>query len=267
MTGSDLEQQQSAELEQLSAEEQALVESVKGRIDRSELVLPAIKLTHSLTREVQDGDVDAGLYINSLTKQVYGDDVPFVVCGIYKGRFFSDDRGTFVARGDVAPSNWPEEYAGQAFADIPDAEEQWKIQANEGGEWGSGPPIATTHNFVGFVVGDDSDLPLRLSLMRSSKPAADKLKTLVVSLRAPWDRVFQLRVRRGLNKQQQPYYATDIAAGDTISPEDRQKAVKLATEFQRAEQSGTIAETGDEGEAAPGRAKPKAKDGDALSVD
>lgn len=267
MTSSELEQHQAGELEQLSADEQALVESVKGRIDRSELVLPAIKLTHSLTREVQDGDVQAGLYINSLTKQVYGDDVPFVVCGIYKGRFFSDDRGTFVARGDVAPSNWPEEYAGQPFADIPDAEEQWKVKANEGGEWGSGPPIATTHNFVGFVVGDESDLPLRLSLMRSSKPAADKLKTLVVSLRAPWDRVFQLRVRRGLNKQQQPYYATDIAAGDPISPEDRQKAVQLATEFQRAEQAGAIQETGDEGEAKPGRSKPKAKEGDALSVD
>lgn len=266
--GSELEpQDKPGELAELSADEQALVESVKERIDRSDLVLPAIKLTHSLTREVQDGDVPPGIYINSLTKQEYGDDVPFVVCGIYKGRFFSDDTGTYVARGDVAPSNWPEEYAGQAFADIPDAEEQWKIQANNGGEWGSGPPIATTHNFVGFVVGDDSDLPLRLSLMRSSKPAANKLKTLVVSLRAPWDRVFQLRVRKGLNKQQQPFYATDIASGDAISAEDRQKAVKLATEFRNAEESGAISEQGDEPEAKPGAAKPKQKDADALAVD
>lgn len=264
--GNDLEPTGAADIEPLSADEQALVESVKGRIDRSDLVLPAIKLTHSLTREVQDGDVEAGTYINSLTKQVYGDDVPFVVCGIYKGRFYSDDTGTYVARGDVAPSNWPEEYAGKPFADIPDAEEQWKIQANDGGEWGSGPPIATTHNFVGFVVGDDSDLPLRLSLMRSSKPAADKLKTLVVSLRAPWDRVFQLRVRKGLNKQQQPFYATDVASGEAISQEDRQKAVKLATEFRNAEQAGTIQEAGDEPEAKAGSAKPKQRE-DALSVD
>lgn len=265
--GKDLEPQaEPGELAELSADEQALVESVKGRIDRSDLVLPAIKLTHSLTREVQDGDVQAGLYINSLTKAVYGDDVPFVVCGIYKGRFYSDDTGTYVARGDVAPGNWPEEYANQPFADIPDAEEQWKIQANNGGEWGSGPPIATTHNFVGFVVGDDSDLPLRLSLMRSSKPAADKLKTLVVSLRAPWDRVFQLRVRKGLNKQQQPFYATDIASGDPITPEDRQKAVKLATEFRNAESAGTIQEAGDE-EAKPGAGKPAPKKDGALAVD
>ena len=265
--GEALEKQdQPGELAELSADEQALVEGITGKIDRSELVLPAIKLTHSLTREVQDGDVQAGLYINSLTKEVYGDDVPFVVCGFYKGRFFSDDSGTYVARGDVAPSNWPEEYAGKAFADIPDAEEQWKIQANNGGDWGSGPPIATTHNFVGFVPGAESDLPLRLSLMRSSKPAADKLKTLVVSLRAPWDRVFQLRVRKGLNKQQQPYYATDIAAGDTITPEDRQKAVSLAGDIRRAEQAGTIQEVGDAPEAKPGGSRPKEKEG-ALSVD
>jgi hypothetical protein len=268
MTGDELEQsQKSGELAELSADEQALVEGITGKIDRSELVLPAIKLTHSLTREVQDGDVQAGLYINSLTKEVYGDDVPFVVCGFYKGRFYSDtDGNVFVARGDVAPSNWPEEYAGKPFADIPDAEERWKIRANEGGEWGSGPPIATTHNFVGFVPGAESDLPLRLSLMRSSKPAADKLKTLVVSLRAPWDRVFQLRVRKGLNKQQQPYYATDIASGGTISPEDRQKAVELATDIRRAERAGTIQEVGDE-EVKAGRGKPKEKNGDALSVD
>jgi len=268
MTSSDLEPNaQTTDLEPLSAAEEALVQGVKGRVDKADLVLPAIKLTHSLTREVEDGDVSPGVYINSLTKKDYGDDVPFVVCGIYKGRFFSDERGTFVARGDVAPDNWPEEYAGQPFADIPDAEEQWKLQANaEGGAWGQGPPISTTHNFVGFVVGDDSDLPLRLSLMRSSEPAAKKLKTLVVSLRAPWDRAFQLRVRRGLNKEQKPFYATDVAAGESLSPEDRQRAVKLATEFRNAEQSGAIQETGDEAEAKPGVAKPKQKD-DALSVD
>ena len=140
MTGSELEQQQGGEVA-LSADEQSLVEGIKERIDRSELVLPAIKLTQSLTQEVQDGDVSPGVYINSLTKHEDGDDVPFVVCGIYKGRFYSDDTGTYVARGDVAPDNWPEEYRGQQFTDIPDAEEQWKAQANAGGEWGSGPPI------------------------------------------------------------------------------------------------------------------------------
>jgi hypothetical protein len=266
--GNDLEpQDKPGDLAALSAEEQELVSGIKGRVEKADLVLPAIKLTHSLTREVEDGDASPGVYINSLTKKDYGDDVPFVVCGIYKGRFFSDERGTFVARGDTAPDNWPEEYAGKPFADIPDAEEQWKIQANsEGGVWGQGPPISTTHNFVGFVVGDDSDLPLRLSLMRSSEPAAKRLKTLVVSLRAPWDRAFQLRVKRGLSKEQKPYYATDVAAGAPLSQEDRQKAVKLATEFRNAEQSGAIEETGDEPEAKPGAAKPTKKD-DALSVD
>lgn len=253
----------------LSADEQALVEGVKEKIDRSSLVLPAIKLTHSLTKEVEDGDAEPGVYINSLTKQVYGDDVPFVVCGLYKGRFYSDDDGgVFVARGDVAPSNWPEEYAGKPFVDIPDAEEQWKLAANANDHpWGSGPPIATTYNFIGFVVGDDSDLPLRLSLMRSSKPAADKLKTLIFSLRAPWDRVFQIRVRRGVNSKQQAFYATDVATGDVVEPEVRQKAVQIATEFRRAEQAGTIEEAGDEADSSgPKGAKPKTSDS-ALSVD
>lgn len=251
----------------LSADEQALVEGVKERIDRASLVLPAIKLTHSLTKEVQDGDAEPGVYINSLTKQVYGEDVPFIVCGLYKGRFYSDEEGgVFVARGDVAPENWPEEYAGKPFADIPDAEEQWKAAANAGEHpWASGPPIATTFNFIGFVVDDESELPLRLSLMRSSKPAADKLKTLIFSLRAPWDRAFQLRVRRGVNKQQQAFFATDVATGNPVSAEDRQKAVSIATSLREAEASGQIQEVGDEaGGSKPKPAKPKEG---ALSVD
>jgi len=270
MASEELDQPQSSgELEPLSADERALVEGVKERIDRSELVLPAIKLTHSLTQEVQDGDVEPGVYINSLTKQVYGTDVPFVVCGIYKGRFYSDgEGGVFVARGDVAPDNWPEEYAGKPFVDIPDAEEQWKANSNAGDHpWGSGPPIATTHNFVGFVPGDESELPLRLSLMRASQPAASKLKTMVFSLRAPWDRAFILKVKRGINKSQQAYFATEIATGDPISPEDRQKAVTLATEFRNAEQSGAIREEGDD-PAEPGKSGKKPEGGkDALSVD
>jgi hypothetical protein len=273
MTGSDVEQVKPGEVAELSQEEQALVQSVKGRIDRSELILPAIKLTHSLTQEVQDGDAQPGVYINSLTKTEYGTDVPFVVCGIYKGRFYSDEEGgVFVARGDVAPDNWPEEYAGKPFADIPDAEEQWKLNANAGKHpWASGPPIATTHNFVGFVPGDESDLPLRLSLMRASQPAASKLKTMVISLRAPWDRVFRLRVRRGINKQQQTYFATEVATGDPITPEERQRAVAIAAEFQRAEASGDIQEQGDDDPEAAGKkgaTKSRAKkDGEALSVD
>jgi hypothetical protein len=266
-TSKDLEQAKpGGELAELSEAEQALVAGVKEQIDPSTLVLPAIKLTHSLTQEVQDGDVEAGTYINSLTKQVYGTDVPFVVCGLYKGRFYSDDTGTYVARGDVAPDSWPEEYANKPFADIPDAEERWKADSNAGEHpWGSGPPISTTYNFVGFVPGDESGLPLRLSLMRSSAPAANKLKTLVFSLRAPWDRVFKLRVKRGINKHQQPYFASDIATGDAIEPEDRQKAVEIATHFRQAQAAGGIQEAGETEE--PGKPAPsKQKDG-ALSVD
>jgi hypothetical protein len=265
----ELEQPQpGGELAELSAAEQALVEGVKEQIDPSTLVLPAIKLTHSLTQEVQDGDVEPGVYINSLTKQEYGTDVPFVVCGLYKGRFYSDDTGTYIARGDVAPDNWPEEYANKPFADIPDAEERWKIDANNGDHpWGSGSPISTTYNFVGFVPGDESGLPLRLSLMRSSAPAANKLKTLIYSLRAPWDRVFQLRVKRGINKQQQAFFATDIATGDTISAEDRQRAVEIAGHFRQAQEAGGIQEAGTTDEPAAGKPAPSKQKEGALGVD
>lgn len=269
MTGSELEQQQPGELEPLDPEQQELVDSIKGEVDPDSLILPTIKLTHPLTREVEDGEVESGVYINALTKQVYGDDVPFIVCGIYKGRFFSDNDGdgpNYSAQGSVAPDSWPEQYRGKAFADLADAEERWKADSNEGVHpFGHGPPIATTHNFVGFVVDDDSDLPLRLSLMRSSTPAALKLKTMIVSQRAPWDRVFQLRVRKDV-KGDRKFLVTEIAAGDKTDAETRQKAVKIATQYRRAAQSNQVQEAGEtEDEGRGKKAKPRDKGGLGVS--
>jgi len=268
MTGSDLEQvpESGAELEPLSPEEQALAEGVKGSIDSKSLVLPAIKLTHGLTKEVENGEVDEGVYINSLTKEQFGDDVPFVVCGIYPGRFYNDSTGTYVARTDVAPDNWPEEYAGRPFADIEDAEECWKADANAGVHpFGKGPPIATTANFVGFVVGQDDELPLRLSLMRTSMPAANKLKTMIYGLRAPWDRVFQLRVSKGTNSEGRSFYKSEVASGAPISKDDRQKAIKIAQDFRNAQESGAIEETGDAADSSGKAGKPAARK-DSLDV-
>lgn len=251
----------------LSDQEQALADAVRGQIDRSTLVLPALKLTQSLTVEVQNGDVAQGHFINSLTGQDYGEEVQFVVSSLFTGRFFSDDDGSsYVATGLVAPSNWPEEYAGQAFDVLPDAEEQWKIDTNEGvHEWGKGAPISTTTNFVGYVVTEEGveELPVRLSLMRSGNNAAKKLKTLLYSLRAPWDKTFVLKAKRAVSNDR-PYYVADVASGQQATPEVRQAAVALATDYANAASRDDVQLAGDE----DGDSKPRVapKKGDGLDV-
>lgn len=264
MASTEVEERQATDLAPLSDQEQALAAAAKAEIDRSTLVLPALKLTQSLTKEVQDGDVQAGHFINSLTGEDYGDQVEIVISSLFTGRFYSDeDNRAYAAQGEVAPDNWPEEYAGQRFVDIPDAEERWKVDTNNGDHpWGKGPPISTTHNFVGFVVAEnglEETLPVRLSLMRTNNPAAAKLKTLIYSLRAPWDRTFVLKAKKAVSNDR-PYYAVEVVQGGRVTDEQRQAAVDLASSFQNAVAQGDVELAGDE-ESKPGRAKPKKAEG------
>lgn len=262
----DIEQRDRGELEPLTPEEQVLVDAARSQIDRSKLVLPALKLTQSLTGEVQEGNAEPGEFINSLTGENYGSEVELVVAALFDGRFYSSDGSNYAAQGDVAPDNWPEEYAGKPFADIPDAEEQWKAATNANEHpWGKGPPISTTHNFVGLVVGSESTLPVRLSLMRAANPSAFKLQTLIYAARAPWDRTFILKAKREVNASNQAYFIPDVSQGGVTDPELRQAAVNLAQEFATAKAAGEVELAGDEATGG-GKAKPAAKKAAGLSV-
>jgi hypothetical protein len=226
-------------------------------IDKQDLVLPAIKPTQSLTREVVDGEVEAGVWFNTVTGEDYGKELEFVIVGYAKGRFYVHNRNedgerTYVASGDTAPDSWPEEYAGRKFVDIEDAEEVWKKRANDPDddhEFGKGPPITTTHNYVGFVLSEPG-LPARLGLSRTSAPAAKKINTILrFGNRSPWASAIKLslELREVRNK---PFYVAKATQGSQSPPEVIEAAQKLAYEVQQAGAfalDGTEVEDADKG--------------------
>lgn len=228
------------DLAELEAQESALAAGIKSKIDRDDMILPQVRLSNALSQAVAEGDAKAGDFINTLTGENYGKSFSLVIVDYFKGRFFSpeDDDRTYVAIGDVAPNNWPDEYAGKAFADLPDAEEQFKAAANDPEnpqQWGDGPPIRTTYNYVGFVAAEDaSEIPVRLSLQRTSVPTARKINTLIDVARTPWDKVFEVRAVEQSNAKNQKYFAADVKLGPATTPEQRSKAVQLATSLQKA---------------------------------
>ncbi len=252
----------------LSEEEQALSDSIKGKIDTARLVVPAVKLGQGQTKEVVAGDAKAGHWINSVSGEDLGEYVEVVLCNHYQGRFYSDeDNNAFSTPNEVAPSNWPEEYAGQRFVDIEDAEEQWKAACNANEqEWGKGPPISTTYNFVGLVLKDGelvSELPVRISFKRGDTKTAERLYTLLKSARSPWDRSFFLSSDKKIGGGA-PYYAAVAAQGGFVSPEVRQVAVRVAAAFLEAEQAGGVVEKGETEDRKPARGA--AKKGSGLGV-
>lgn len=211
-----------------------LAEFSRGELEQEELALPIVQLTQQLSNAVTNGEVDSGHYYNALTGEDYGTEIDFVPVHYFRGRFLTQDGQTFVATGDTAPSNWPEEYAGRPFADIPDAEETYREDVNNGvREWGQGPPISTTYNYVGFRV-EEPDIPIRISLMRSSAPTARKITTLLRLERSNWDRVLGLSAQKRENKQNQPYFVHQVKRGPSTTDEQKQAAITMATAIQRA---------------------------------
>lgn len=245
----------------VSAEQEAaLAQRVKGQVDRSKLQLPAIKVVNGLSKEASDG-VAQGTLVNSLTGEQYGEAVKIVISDFYYGRFFAPKGGgkAYTARGEVVPDNWPEEYAGQRFAELDDAEEQWKLAVNNDDHpWGSGPPIQTTTNFV-VTLADNPGYPLRLSMKSSDTPTANKLLQMIDMSPTPWAYVYKIASEsRTAPNGNTTYYGFKVEQSGTVSDEQRQAAVKIALAYQSAVDSGDgVEEVGTEDADAKNQEKDK----------
>lgn len=258
-----------AEQEQQLAEiEAAAAADLRGKLSQDDLVLPMLKVGQALTEEVSAGDARPGNFINSLTGEVYEGEIELVIVDQFKGRFYKpskDSPDTYTAGPvDVIPLNWEHPDAGKRFDESADAEEVFREKANAGEiDWGSGPPIQTTHNFVGFVVGDDSGLPVRLSLKSAATPQARKISTLLSTARSPWSNVFKLTTSEETNSANQKFYNLNAKRGRQTEPAERLAAAELYQQYKAAE---NIVLAGDEdAEAASKVTTPD--DGSALGVD
>lgn len=235
----------STELAVATPEELALLQQQQEEeLDSGLFQTPILKIGQPLTREVQAGDAEAGEFINTLTTEGLGTKLGFIPAFYQKGRF-SVQRKTnraFVAFGSTIPEGWAdlvgEEFVGTPFSEHPDAEEVYSKRANAKEiEWGSGPPISTTHNFTGLVIvepleGEEGDAelqPVRLSLQRTNMPSVRKWLTLKKSKRnsAFWDYVYDL----GTEPKDFPAgraHLLTVRLGRPTTSEEKAAAVELA---------------------------------------
>lgn len=265
----DLAERSPAELAELEAQ---VAGTALAGLDSDDLVLPILKVTQALSAEVASGEAKQGEFVNSLTGVNHGESVDFIVSGYFKGRFYEDkgDNKVYVAQGDVVPSNWPEEYAGLRFDEVPDAEERWKADANAEPPvhpWGSGPPIQTTHNYIGVVIDpenpDGADLPVRLSLKSTGARVHRRISTLLQFAGTPWSNVLSLKTNATTGAGDKRYYEVVANRGRPTDSEERQAAVKLAQQFQ---QSQNVQLQGEAQDRAGEREAAQGADDDALAV-
>jgi hypothetical protein len=189
------------------------------------------------------GRAKSGEFINSVTAESYGTKFNFVIADTFIGRFARIDGVGYNAQGAVAPDNWPAQYAGRAFVEIEDTEENFKAAVNRGErEFGHGPPISTTHNYVGLIVGEDFEeraaenrlLPVRVSLMRKNAKAAETIDYLIKTWAAPWSRLVEFNSLLDKNAAGDQFYIAQASEGEAASTAVRSAAVDLATATQSA---------------------------------
>lgn len=263
------------------AELAALQQQQEDEIDDVGLFqTPILKIGQPLTKEVQAEEAEAGEFINTLTGDVLGNKVEFVVADYQRGRFAADrDSGrVYTAYGDTIPPTWSDlvgdSFVGTPFAEYPDAEETYKQRVNAKEiEWGKGPLVSTTHNFTGLVItpkvdesgeetGENEICPVRLSLQRSNMPAVRKILTLKkASLRGRsfWDKVFDLSTEKKPFDRGTAFVLTARLGRDS-TPEERQEAVQL---FMAVRQ-GRVVDNAEQAERAAAPVEPDAKGGVAL---
>lgn len=263
--------------EQYGAEVEALLNQQDDALNEGTLQTPILKVCQSLTKEVKAGDAEAGEFLNTLTSESYGTVVEFIPALFQHGRAASikDGRYFVAIEQDLIPESWKdlvgEEFVNTRFDEYPDAEEQYKRRVNEGEiEWGKGPLISTTYNYTGLVIPsplegeEDAELepmPVRISFLRSTKSAHDKIKTLKRALlrnKPIWDLVFELSTASksfGRNDS----FIVNVKKSRPTTPEERQYAVELAV----AANAGRT-NTNDEAAGDGPRVEPDAKGGIAV---
>jgi hypothetical protein len=241
--------------------EEALALAAKADLGdpTDDFVIPRLKVAQALTKEVQDGDAEVGELIHSLTGESYGEAVEVIVVDAFKGRAWKDTEGNLHSANREAVVPWEDHPCfGEHFVDCPDAEEQYRarVRANEI-DWGKGPGISTTYNFVGLIVREDGEVeefPVRISLMRAAAKEGRNWQTMLHLARAPWDLVFEVSTVKARSKRGEPYVAVKVKQVRKTTDEERSAAVRVA---QALHSSAQVAyDDADADEETEGRAAP-----------
>lgn len=170
----------------------------------------------------------------------------------------------------MIPEHWAdyvgEEFVGTRFDEHPDAEEVFKAKANRKEiQWGSGPPISTTHVFTGIALVEDPESgevepqPVRMSLQRTNVPTVRKWMTLRQSkLRNKpfWERTFILGTEKK-NFDRGMSYNLTVALGRPTTAEEKEQAVALA----QAVMSGLVLDNSETAATGDKPVEPDAKGG------
>jgi len=142
-------------------------------IEEGDIKIARLSILQGLSEVVIDGKARMGQLGNSLTKEVYGDEIDFIPLFMFKTRAqFDIERGlVMMSRDNVTVTMAIDEFS--EYLDRP-------VEEVPGSDWdGDQPPtFSIVYNFPVMLVGKLNQFPISLSLMRTAIKTAKELLSM-----------------------------------------------------------------------------------------
>lgn len=142
-------------------------------IEEGDIKMPRLSILQGLSEVVIDGKAKMGQLGNSLTKEIYGDEIDFIPLFMFKTRAqFDIERGlVMMSRDNEVVTMAIDEFAeflGKPVEEVP------------GANWNKDEPpsFSTVYNFPVLLVNRLNQFPISLSLMRTATKVAKELLSM-----------------------------------------------------------------------------------------
>lgn len=175
-------------------------------VDRTDLMMPRLRVLQPMSQEVIGNEGRAGEFVNSLTGENYGTEIRVVISHFFKSRTMFEEQGKELKCWSPNAVNKYDD--SRRCSECPHS--SWEEQV--------APRCSIVYNFPSVLISEDGSISAvaNLTLMRSGIKAAKKLITQVnLSGGQWWDKMYRTRTLR-VEGEKGTYFVLDFKPiGDT----------------------------------------------------
>ena len=211
--------------------------------EKARLILPYLKLAQPMTKEVQDRQVEAGQYINSLTGEVYGGEFEILPLGYFHWRRLFDEERTVQCASNDAITGYgdPGGLCRNCFFSWWHVERNGlpKMKIDNIGTFRSkkedkliAPPCNEQHVFVVMILQAQLAVPSALVFQRTSFGLGERFGSLVAM--APSDTVYRLYTSKQESKKG-TWWLPQFKMARRATADEIAEMLKIRTSISNAE--------------------------------
>ena len=194
-------------------------------VDLQDIQLPRVAVLQGLSKLVTEGDGKPGQLANSLTKEIYGEELTFIPLFAFKSRVkFQLAKGAVCMSLNALKCSYNTDGVHQMSDDCLDCEDILWPADSEGAK--EGPPCSLVYNFPVLNADNLKEFPVSISCMRTGTKAAKKL----LSMAAITGEDFFARKYRMITKkassEKGEYFVAEFEVAGKVSDEEYASAQK-----------------------------------------